>query len=127
MRRTSKLRPDTVEECAMPGHQRAPGLSRNSRGALDYTPRAALQPEFFGGFEVAASGAQLATAEIALVDLLCLSPGRSRLFAALPEVEVPRAFRRSVARSWARKVPSARLRAIVERKLEVVLRGAAFG
>jgi len=84
-----------------------------------------VQPEFFGGFEVAASGAKLATAEKALIDLLYLSPARSWLFAALPEVELPRTFRRSVARSWARKVPSARVRAMVESKLEAVLQSAA--
>ena len=42
------------------------------------------------------SGAKIATAEKALFDLLYLAPGRSRLFAKLPELEIPRSF------SWTR-------------------------
>jgi predicted transcriptional regulator of viral defense system len=46
----------------------------------------------FTGFEVAAEGAKLATPEKALFDLLYLAPGRSRLFASLPEIEFPQGF-----------------------------------
>lgn len=81
-----------------------------------------VQPSLFDGFEpVAESGIKLATAEKALVDFLYLSPARGRLFASLPELELPRGFRRSEARRWVRRIPSARLRTIVERKLDEVL------
>ncbi len=81
-----------------------------------------VRPEFFAGFEHdAQSGMKLATAEKALVDFLYLSPTRSRLFAALPELELPRGFRRSVARAWVEHIPSRRTRTIVARKLDEVL------
>ncbi len=80
-----------------------------------------VQPEFFGGFDsVGPSGLKLATAEKALVDFLYLSPARSRLFATLPEVELPRGFRRGAARDWALRVPTPRLRTLVERRLDEV-------
>jgi predicted transcriptional regulator of viral defense system len=79
-------------------------------------------PEIFGGFEVRkGSTVKLASPEKALVDLLYLSPTRSRLFAALPELEIPPGFRRRVARRWARQIPSQRARTIVERKLDALL------
>ena len=62
-----------------------------------------IAPAFFGGFDVSSrSGAKIATPEKALLDVFYLSAGRSRLFAALPEVEVPAGFRRkeAVARVW---------------------------
>jgi hypothetical protein len=57
-----------------------------------------VQPAFFDGFAVLDSGIELALPEKALIDCLYLSPTRGRLFASLPEVELPRGFRRSVAR-----------------------------
>ena len=82
-----------------------------------------VQPAFFDGFEsLPDSGIKLATPEKALVDFLYLSPTRSRLFAALPELELPRGFRRSVAREWVGRIPSQRLRTIVARKLDEVPR-----
>ena len=81
-----------------------------------------VQPEIFGGFEVQAkSGLKLACPEKALFDVLYLSPTRGRLFAALPELELPRGFRPSIARQWARRIPSRRLRTMVERKLSLLL------
>jgi predicted transcriptional regulator of viral defense system len=69
-----------------------------------------VQPSLFDGFEVLDSGIKLALPEKALIDFLYLSPTRARLFAALPELELPRGFRRSVAREWVRRIPSGRLR-----------------
>lgn len=84
-----------------------------------------VQPSFFDGFDVLDSGIKLASPEKALVDFLYLSPTRGRLFASLPEVELSRRFRRSVARDWGRRVPSRRLRTIVARRLEEVLARAS--
>jgi DNA-binding transcriptional ArsR family regulator len=82
-----------------------------------------VRPELFGGFEHdARSGTKLASPEKALFDFLYLSPTRGRLFAALPEIELPRAFRNSAVREWVDRIPSPRSRTIVERKLENVLR-----
>ncbi len=85
-----------------------------------------VSPEFFGGFDYQAeSGIKLALPEKALVDFLYLSPTRSRLFAALPELELPRGFRRSVARDWLQRIPTQRLRTIVEQKLNEALARAS--
>jgi predicted transcriptional regulator of viral defense system len=81
-----------------------------------------MQPAFFGGFEVLPdSGIKLAYAEKALVDLLYLSPTRGRLFASLPEIELPRGFRRAEARKWIGRIPSARVRTIVAERYEEIL------
>lgn len=82
-----------------------------------------VQPALFGGFEVMPeSGIKLALPEKALVDFLYLSPTRGRLFASLPEIEIPRGFRGAEARKWIDRIPSARVRTIVAGRLEQILR-----
>jgi predicted transcriptional regulator of viral defense system len=82
-----------------------------------------IAPGFFGGFEVSPrSGAKIAGPEKALLDIFYLSAGRSRLFASLPEVELTPGFRFDVAREWIGRIPSARLRTIVSRRLDGVAR-----
>ena len=82
-----------------------------------------IRPELFGGFEHdARSGTKLALPEKALFDFLYLSPTRGRLFAALPELELPRGFRQSMVREWMDRISSPRSRTIVARKLEDVMR-----
>ncbi len=76
-----------------------------------------VAPEFFGGFEVLPrSGAKIATPEKALLDVCYLSAGRSRLFAVLPELELPAGFRPAKARPWIAKIKSARLATLVKRR-----------
>lgn len=82
-----------------------------------------LAPSFFGGFETTASGVRLARPEKALLDSLYLAPARSRLFAALPEVEIPRGFDRKEARRWVERIPAGPRRRLVERRLEKLLKG----
>ncbi|MEW6756384.1 MAG: type IV toxin-antitoxin system AbiEi family antitoxin [Candidatus Latescibacterota bacterium] len=78
-----------------------------------------IAPAFFGGFEVSPhSGAKIATPEKALLDVFYLSAGRSRLFASLPEIELPAGFRHDYARAWTARIPSARLRTLVARRLQ---------
>jgi predicted transcriptional regulator of viral defense system len=81
-----------------------------------------LGPSFFGGFETTAKGVRLATAEKALLDTLYLAPGRSRLFAALPEIEIPGRFDRAEARRWVKKIRSTPRRRLVESRLATLLR-----
>jgi len=70
------------------------GRPRRVRTPLGVVSFHRLPPELFSGFEVeAAGGAKIATAEKALFDLLYLAQGRSRIFATLPELEIPRRFR----------------------------------
>ena len=77
-----------------------------------------VAPELFGGYTESSTGVKLASAEKALFDVAYLSAGRSRLFAELPELELPRAFRRAELARWLAKVPSSRARTITARKLE---------
>jgi predicted transcriptional regulator of viral defense system len=76
-----------------------------------------MPPALFGGYEIADDGTKTATAEKALFDLLYLSPTRSRLFASLPEMEVPKSFRWPVITSWAKKIAGGSRRAFVERRI----------
>lgn len=80
-----------------------------------------VEPGFFDGFELLPNGAKLATPEKALVDLFYLSATRVRSFAALPEVEFPRRFRRRIARQWVERIPTPRLREVASRRLEALL------
>jgi predicted transcriptional regulator of viral defense system len=80
-----------------------------------------VAPEFFGGFDLLPrSGAKVATPEKALLDVLYLSGGRSRLFASLPELELPAGLRLDRAQAWIKKIPSARLRTLVSRRLDAL-------
>lgn len=84
-----------------------------------------LAPEVFGGFEETRAGVKLATAEKALFDFAYLSTARSRLFTTLPELELPRGFRRAELRRWVERIPSERSRTIATRQLEKYLARAA--
>lgn len=84
-----------------------------------------VAPEVFGGYEDTDRGLKLASPEKALFDFAYLSAGRSRLFTALPELELPKRFRRAELRRWLAKIPSARARSITESKLAEFLGSAA--
>ena len=64
---------------------------------------------------------RLATPEKALLDTLYLAPARSRLFASLPEIEMPRSFSQPVARRWMARIPDGPRRIAVERRLAALL------
>ena len=84
-----------------------------------------VDPGFFFGFEDAgASGGRLATPEKALVDFLYLAPARSKLFRALPELELPARFSVRRARAIVARIGSSSRRAMVSRALEDIMRGA---
>jgi predicted transcriptional regulator of viral defense system len=84
-----------------------------------------VAPEVFGGFEETPSGVKLATAEKALFDFAYLSSGRSRLFRTLPEMDLPRGFRRRELSRWVARIPSDRSRTLTTQKLDELLKGAA--
>jgi predicted transcriptional regulator of viral defense system len=82
-----------------------------------------LAPTFFGGYEtLKESGVRLATAEKALLDTLYLGPTRSRMFAHLPEIEIPKGFDRRKAQEWVARIPPGPRRAYVEQRLDRLLR-----
>ena len=82
-----------------------------------------LAPRFFGGFETTESGVRLARPEKAVLDALYLGPARSRLFARLPEIEIPESFDWTEARRWVRRIPKGPRRTMVERRLDALLEG----
>lgn len=76
-----------------------------------------MPPRLFGGFETAADGSKVATAEKALFDLLYLSPTRTRLFVHLPEIEFPKSFRWPEVARWTKRIAGKSRRTFVEQKL----------
>lgn len=68
---------------------------------------------FFGYEEIGDRGVRVATPEKALLDILYLSQARSRLFAALPEVEFPQRFNIKQAHRMIRKITDSRRRTLV--------------
>jgi hypothetical protein len=84
-----------------------------------------VAPELFGGFDETEQGVKLATAEKALFDLAYLSGGRSRLFASVPELEIPATFQWREVRRWIGRVASARARTLVVQWLDRFV-GAPF-
>jgi predicted transcriptional regulator of viral defense system len=82
-----------------------------------------LAPTFFGGYDtLQESGVRLATPEKALLDTLYLGPSRSRMFAHLPEIEIPEGFDRRKAQEWVVRIPAGPRRASVEQRLDRLLR-----
>ena len=94
-----------------------PGRSRRVVTPLGTVSFHRISAGLFGGFVVADDGVKLATAEKALFDLLYLSPTRSRLFARLPEIELPRGFRWGAIRRWVAKIPGKSRRAFVAKRV----------
>lgn len=81
-----------------------------------------LAPELFGGFTAPPDSAvRVAMPEKALVDTLYLSCTKSRLFARLPELELPQNFHVREARRWVARIPAAYRRTMVERRLDALL------
>jgi len=80
-----------------------------------------VAPGFFGGFTTTPGGAKVASPEKALLDTLYLAPARSRLFAGLPEVEIPPGFDREAASSWIARIAPGPRREAVRLRLDALL------
>ena len=77
-----------------------------------------LPPELFSGFQVEGDdGFKMATAEKALFDVIYLAPGRSRLFARLPELDIPRGFHWQHLHGNVRQVNSTSRRTFLSRRI----------
>lgn len=85
-----------------------------------------LQPDFFFGFEMMGQ-IKIATPEKALIDLLYLTPAKSKLFKTLPEVELPASFSRKKAYAIINKITSLRTKTLVQRRLDVLLLAQSAG
>jgi len=87
-----------------------------------------LDPLFFFGHQPVGKGpGKIATPEKTLIDFLYLSPTRTRLFRALPELEIPAGFKVSEARKIIRRIRSVRRRSHVSRLFEALWKGRAEG
>ena len=83
-----------------------------------------LAPEFFGGYRLdPATHVKMATQEKALLDVLYLTAARSRLFARLPELELPRGFDVRACRPWIKRIRNPSRRIMVTRRLDSILAG----
>jgi predicted transcriptional regulator of viral defense system len=81
-----------------------------------------VDPSFYFGHRRAGDGSgRIATPEKALIDFLYLSPARSRLFRAMPELELPRDFRTAEARRIIGRIRSIRRRNHTRRRFEALL------
>jgi predicted transcriptional regulator of viral defense system len=84
-----------------------------------------ISPDFFFGYEPdGPGGVHIASPEKALLDLLYLSPARSRLFASQPELELPHTFSRKTVREMIVRITDPRRRRLVEARWEDILRRA---
>ena len=80
-----------------------------------------VSPELFGGFMTLPNEVKVASPEKALFDLAYLSGGRSRRFAALPELELSQRFSRKELERWLEKITAARSRTMTRQRLETWL------
>jgi predicted transcriptional regulator of viral defense system len=76
-----------------------------------------IQPSFFFGYEEKGKDGllKIATPEKALLDIFYLSQTKTRLFKTLPEIELPKNFKISVANRMIEKISSIRKRTLVQR------------
>jgi len=84
-----------------------------------------VPPALFTGFELTQeSDAKLATPEKALFDTLYLAPNRSRLFAALPELTIPKGFKWARLKEFVSLVASAGRRTFLETRMRQLRQAA---
>lgn len=87
-----------------------------------------VDPSFFFGHLPAGKGpGKIAAPEKALIDFLYLSPARTRLFRALPELEFPGGFKVNEARKIIRRIRPVRRRNHASRLFEEIWKAHAGG
>ena len=84
-----------------------------------------IAPELFDGFETRPDGSKLATPEKAIFDMAYFASARSRLFAHIPELELPRGFRERKVSAWIAKITDVRRKSMVERRIATILAGGS--
>lgn len=78
-----------------------------------------VQPDFFCGYKTDDNTQiKMATPEKAVIDILYLSPSKTRLFCRLPEFEFPEHFNRDLAKEYIHMIPSVRRRKLVSTLFE---------
>jgi predicted transcriptional regulator of viral defense system len=79
-----------------------------------------LPPELFGGWEER-DGVKVARPEKALFDVAYASAVHLGRPQHIPELELPRGFRRAEINEWVRRIPSARARTLTKRAIDEML------
>ncbi|MGD9153802.1 MAG: type IV toxin-antitoxin system AbiEi family antitoxin domain-containing protein [Gammaproteobacteria bacterium] len=77
---------------------------------------------FFFGFNTLENGINMATSEKALLDFLYLSASKSRLFSALPELELPPDFSIKKANKIIQKIKIAKIKTLIERRFAAIIK-----
>lgn len=99
----------------------SPARTRRHRTPLGSISIHHLDPSFFFGYRPVGRGAaKVASPEKALIDFLYMGPARSRLFRALPELDLDRGFRVDEARKIIRRIRSLRRKNHVSRLFEEI-------
>lgn len=77
-----------------------------------------ISAAFYFGFEnIGENNIKMATSEKALLDFFYFSPAKTRIFANLPELEIPKNFDYKLCKEWLNKIPSLQRRTTVEKNL----------
>ena len=98
-----------------------PGRPRRLRTPIATISFHRMPPELFTGFELSsASDAKIAIPEKALFDLIYLAPGRSRVFAKLPELTIPRRFHWQRLKDYTELVNSSGRRAFIAKRIKAI-------
>ncbi len=84
-----------------------------------------ISSDFFYGYDETESGVRMATPEKALLDFLYLSPGKTKLFCALPELELPRKFSVKRAKHMIAHLKSSQRKSMLESKFQKLLEKTA--
>jgi predicted transcriptional regulator of viral defense system len=94
----------------------SPARTRTYRTRLGIFSIHHISPSFFFGFTAMPSGCNMATPEKALLDFFYLSPAKSNLFRALPEIDFPATFRLPTARQMIRQAGHSRRITMLEKR-----------
>ena len=82
-----------------------------------------VPPRLFGGYDLK-NGVAMATPEKALFDFVYVSQASGRTRQRLPELDLPRSFSRGEIEVWIKRISSPRLRELVTKEVERVLKHA---
>jgi len=82
-----------------------------------------ITPILFDGYETR-DGVSMALVEKALFDTVYLAAARGGRHTFLPEVEIPSKFSEAKVRSWIQRITLPRLRFLVDRRIESLIRSA---
>jgi len=82
-----------------------------------------VPPRLFGGYDLK-NGVAMATPEKALFDFVYVSQASGRTRQRLPELDLPRSFSRREIEVWIKRISSPRLRELVTKEVERVLKHA---